>query len=379
MKRIIAFLIAAGNLVCGRQPDPRHRRVTVPGVRRVTVLALFPALGLAAGGVAQAAVVVQCVPNIAGQPVVSGGAAGTCPAGTTKVSLPASASDQQTLNSILPHLSFSAAAVGGKPTIQVQSANLQILSGSGSTAGAVNGGGNLVIGYDESPGTQTGSHNLVLGTNQTFSSYGAILGGSHNSATGAGSTVLGLLNKASGSRATVTGGRDNTAQGHYSSVSGGEENTAKAAYSSVSGGRQNLSSAAHASATGGFSNSAATQYSTVLGGCSNAAARGVLAADNPFCDSIDGFQTISGGRRNTAEGTISSISGGYKNTIDGPVGAILGGLENYVDQVSTYSSISGGTLNVVSGTANSILGGSGRALVGGLAGRSQAGPTVFAP
>ena len=47
---------------------------------------------------------------------------------------------------------------GGKPTIQISGANLQLVNGSGSTE-TLNGAGNLVIGYDEMPGTQTGSHN----------------------------------------------------------------------------------------------------------------------------------------------------------------------------------------------------------------------------
>ena len=134
---------------------------------RVLVGSLVPLAGLLAGAAsAHAAVVVQCIPAAAGATVVSGGAApGTCAAGSTKVSLPAAAADQNALMAILPYLSFTASGVGGKPTIKVHDANLQIVSGSGSTAGAVNGQGNLVIGYDESPGTHTGSHNLMLGTN----------------------------------------------------------------------------------------------------------------------------------------------------------------------------------------------------------------------
>ena len=75
----------------------------------------------------------QCIPSAAGAAVVSGGpGAGSCAAGFTKVSLPASAADQQTLNDILPYLSFAASGVGGQPTIKVTGANVQILSGSGT-------------------------------------------------------------------------------------------------------------------------------------------------------------------------------------------------------------------------------------------------------
>ena len=36
-----------------------------------------------------------------------------------------------------------------------------IENGAGTTYGASNGQGNLIIGYNTNPGTQTGSHNLV--------------------------------------------------------------------------------------------------------------------------------------------------------------------------------------------------------------------------
>ena len=43
-------------------------------------------------------------------------------------------------------------------------ANLYVQSGSGATDGAVNGLGNLIVGYNEaSDETRVGSHNLVLG------------------------------------------------------------------------------------------------------------------------------------------------------------------------------------------------------------------------
>jgi hypothetical protein len=92
--------------------------------------------------------------------------------------------DQRTLLSVLPHISFVASGVGGKLTMRFTGVNVQIVLGSGSTDGAVNGEGNLVLGYDESPGAQSGSHNLILGLGQASTSYGAILGKAHNSATG---------------------------------------------------------------------------------------------------------------------------------------------------------------------------------------------------
>src|SRR5205085_11694498 len=120
--------------------------------------------------------------------------------------------------------------VGGKPTVRFAAVNVQIVSGSGATAGAVNGKGNLVIGYDENPGAvaQTGSHDLVLGRNHSFTGYSEILNGYNDTASGAYVTTLGYTNTASASYATVTGGANNTASGTYASISGGARNQATA-------------------------------------------------------------------------------------------------------------------------------------------------------
>src|SRR5438105_7935709 len=82
----------------------------------------------------------ECVPTTAGQPVVSGGtgSAPSCGAGTTTVLAP----------------TFVASGVGGKPTVQFSGVNVQVVDGSGSTS-TINGTGNLVLGYNGSPGTQT--------------------------------------------------------------------------------------------------------------------------------------------------------------------------------------------------------------------------------
>src|SRR5438105_7317839 len=80
--------------------------------------------GLLAGG-ALAAVTPgwECVPTAAGQAVVSGGtgSAPSCGAGTTPVLAP----------------TYVPSGVGGKPTVQFASVNVQIVSGSGKTDGVV--------------------------------------------------------------------------------------------------------------------------------------------------------------------------------------------------------------------------------------------------
>ena len=113
----------------------------------------------------------------------------------------------------------------GGATVRFTGVNVQIVSGSGATDGAVNGTGNLIVGYNEARGggnTRTGSHNIVVGTQNNFSRFGGI--------------VVGKFNEIGGDYASVTAGNQNTASQRYSSVSGGENNVASGSASSVSGG-----------------------------------------------------------------------------------------------------------------------------------------------
>ena len=82
----------------------------------------------------------------------------------------------------------------------VQGCNLHILNGMGSTS-TKNGKGNLIIGYNEEESAareRDGSHNLVVGPEHSYSSYGGFVAGYQN---------------------TISGGRANTASERYASVS----------------------------------------------------------------------------------------------------------------------------------------------------------------
>jgi hypothetical protein len=117
--------------------------------------------------------------------------------------------------------------------------NIHIRSGAGATAAAINGLGNLIIGYNEAdPGeVRTGSHNLIVGSRHTYSSYGGLVAGLNNAVTGAHASVSGgQVNTASGNQASVTGGLFNTASGEHGSVTGGSTNTASGFAATVSGG-----------------------------------------------------------------------------------------------------------------------------------------------
>src|SRR5262245_1997369 len=88
--------------------------------------------------------------------------------------------------------------------------NVHVRSGAGATDAAVNGRGNLIVGYNEelpSPEDRTGSHNLVVGRFHAYSSFGGLVAGNNN-------TVA-------GPEASVSGGISNTARGFGASVSGG--------------------------------------------------------------------------------------------------------------------------------------------------------------
>ena len=89
------------------------------------------------------------------------------------------------------------------------------------------GSGNLIVGYNElrfSDNVRTGSHNVVMGIRNNFSSFGGL--------------VVGDFNEISGEFSSVSGGTSNTASGELASVSGGSFNTASGDFATVSGGFQ---------------------------------------------------------------------------------------------------------------------------------------------
>jgi hypothetical protein len=177
------------------------------------------------------------------------------------------------LQSTLTGVSYKPSGLNGRPTLEISGENVQIDSGAGATDAAVNGLGNLFIGYDENTigAAQTGSNNLVLGNNQTFTSYGGLLAGARNVLSGPFSAVFGLSNTASGVYSSISGGVANLASGGDSAVSGGVNNTASGPSSSVTGGRANTASADSSSVSGGTGNLADGIDSSVSGGSNNTA------------------------------------------------------------------------------------------------------------
>ena len=183
-----------------------------------------------------------------------------------------SKSEQETLKTILPYVKYVASGVGGKPTIQFSGANVQIVNGEGTTQ-TTNGAGNLILGYDENPNqeAQTGSHDLLVGPEDRYTSYGAIIGGRNNKALAPYTLLAGVANDAEGEFSAVSGGRLSTASGKYSSVTGGQGNIATATDSSVSGGEENKAEELDSSVSGGEGNMATGLLSAVSGGKDNSA------------------------------------------------------------------------------------------------------------
>jgi len=222
--------------------------------------------------------------------------------------------------------------------VYVTGANLHVLNGTGSTDGAPNGLGNLLIGYNEErtddgdpstsdTNTRTGSHLLVAGKGLNYSMYGGIVAGLRNDATGEFSSVTGgRYNRASGDGAAVSGGRFNIASGPRASVSGGRQNTASGENASISGGAANWAMENDSSVSGGSSNRAEALSSSILGGSQNRA--------------TSGGATVCGGHQNLASGAQASVSGGYLNVASSTGAVVSGGKENKAR--GSQSVVSGG-------------------------------------
>jgi hypothetical protein len=191
----------------------------------------------------------------------------------------------------------------GFPELVITGANLRLVNGLGRTGcqtpdgpdipNCPNGLGNLIVGYNElrapladdpvPTDLRTGSHNLIVGTENNYSSTGGLIAGRRNE-------ISGLL-------AVVGGGQGNLASGEISTVSAGVLNTASNNGSTVSGGQFNFATGSRATVSGGVGNTA-----------------------NSFASAV------SGGFQNTASGTRSSISGGANRTAEGENDWVAGGL-----------------------------------------------------
>ena len=195
------------------------------------------------------------------------------------------------------------------PNVIFTGVNVHVRNGLGSTSGGSNefdarpnGLGNLIIGYNESCGfcssqpPRTGSHNVVLGVANGYSSIGGLVSGFVNVVRGAySSAIAGQFNTVNGVISAVLGGASNIADGASTSITGGEQNQVSSFASSVSGGLRNVASGQDSWVSGGNGNVANGEGASVSGGLANTAS-GQDAA-------------VSGGRMVTATDPFSWAAG----------------------------------------------------------------------
>ena len=192
------------------------------------------------------------------------------------------ASLEEQLQGLAPLLSLVPVAERssfGQDTWNLSGLNVRLDNGAGTTYGASNGLGNLILGYNESEGghrdaegnfmdgeVRVGSHNLVVGAGHTYGSNGSLLGGYNNSLFGQGSAILsGQASLATGTWSAILGGLDNRATATNSCISGGHSNTASGDRASVSGGLLNISAGIATSILGGQYMQVSEQYETASG------------------------------------------------------------------------------------------------------------------
>lgn len=243
-------------------------------------------------------------------------------------------------------------------TLLISGVNLQLVNGAGSTS-AVNGLGNLIVGYNESDSLTTergGSHNLVMGRWNQYGSFSGIAHGLRNSVLDDESAVIaGSNNVVSGVRSAVFGGDQNTASGNKVVAIGGVQNEARGSVTSILGGSSNVSDGTASVIVGGAANQTLGNRTAVLGGGSNVSDGhvGVVVGGegNATPELASGYAAVFGGRYNMGGDYCGTILGGYENT----TALGLNILPGYGTQTKT---IVGGRGNLnVAASHSTILGG----------------------
>jgi len=246
--------------------------------------------------------------------------------------LKAALADLLALNNAL-----SIETVNGVRTVRLTGVNLQVVNGLDGTESA-NGSGNVIIGYDEAntatkimctlattanngfttneaaclgaggsvvPRQKTGSHNLVLGSQNSYSSFAGIVGGRESFITAPYATNIGGIgNLASGTFAVNVSGTGNHATGNTAVTIAGNSNTASGNNASVSGGSTNNASSTGTTVSGGSGNIASGPQSNVSGGIRN--------------ESSGPFSHVSGGGNNKSSGATTTVAGGSTNDAQAP-------------------------------------------------------------
>jgi len=277
--------------------------------------------------------------------------------------------------------------------IFIEGANLHVNNGSGTQTSA-DGLGNLIVGYNPGALITTGSHNLIVGAENNFSSTGGLVSGFRNSVDGANSAIVGGFgNTTSNSQSVSVGGVQNTSSG-FASVTiagsntqasggsslsaGGSDGIAQGTFSVRLGGDNSTALGREAVAIGGRNNTAAGPFSLVAGGESNA----INSSDPNNSNNLEGnASVILGGKDNQLNSWRALIAGGDGNSIDatssgtrGQNATIVGGNSN--SSSGNNSLIAGGESNAIEGNPFSALVGRNSSVFGGVGNRATGGRDV---
>ncbi|TQV89602.1 hypothetical protein [Aliikangiella coralliicola] len=191
----------------------------------------------------------------------------------------------------------------------IEGCNLHVRNALGQTD-STDETGNVIIGYNEDisigDGSQrTGSHNLIMGVDHRYTSYGTIVHGTgHSTSVQNAAAIGGAHNRPHNFGAVIIGGSENFVSASQSVVIGGSFNDAGGASSVVVGGQSNSTFSFGSLVAGGNGNEADGGDSAVFGGQGNQA--------------MAGWSVVVGGQGNAAWGEHSTVTGGRNRSVNGP-------------------------------------------------------------
>lgn len=199
----------------------------------------------------------------------------------------------------------------------LEGCNLHIRNAQGQTD-TTDDTGNLIIGYNEDltigdGSLRTGSHNLVIGMDHRYTSWGTIVHGTgHHTSNTNSAAIGGSFNRPQGVGSVIVSGSENVVTSNHAVIVGGTFNDAGGSHSVITGGESNSTHAYGTLISGGFANEADGNWGAVIGGQGNQA--------------MTGYSVVVGGQGNETWGQHSTVTGGLTRSVNGPHDWRAGGL-----------------------------------------------------
>jgi hypothetical protein len=248
--------------------------------------------------------------------------------------------------------------VSSTGNIVFEDTNLIVRNNSGSTDGDTDGKGNIIIGYNEidDDSARSGSHNLVLGVANSYSSHSGIIAGYDNVQLAEYSSILGgTQNTTTAERSVIAAGQSNVTAGPDSVVIAGHSNHAEGQGSVAVAGLSNFSSGLFTAIVSGTANDATAPYAAVVAGSGNeATGESSTVIGGQLNEAAGPASVVLGGKSNVSSGSTSAIVAGWMNRTGAPHAAVLGGYDN--DSAGDYSSVGGGFKNDATHTGSWVGG-----------------------